>query len=160
MNSAYLRDAQRKDVKLIPHSEIVVLLDNGDEFGIHPADKETVGKRFALLALGDTYGLKGFAYRSPTYDSLVINGSTVTLRFKNAPNGLTAYGKTLTQFEIAGADKRFYPATAVIRNGTIQVSSPLVAAPVAVRYAFKDFVMGDLFGTEGFPVSSFRTDDW
>jgi sialate O-acetylesterase len=91
---------------------------------------------------------------------LTINGSTVTLRFKNAPNGLTAYGKTLTQFEIAGADKRFYPATAVIRNGTIQASSPLVTTPVAVRYAFKDFVMGDLYSTEGFPVSSFRTDDW
>jgi sialate O-acetylesterase len=160
MNSAFLRDAQRKDVKLIPRSEMVVLLDNGDEFGIHPADKETVGKRFALLALGDTYGLKGFAYRSPIFDSLTINGSTVTLRFKNAPNGLTAYGKTLTQFEIAGADKRFYPATAVIRNGTIQASSPLVTTPVAVRYAFKDFVMGDLYSTEGFPVSSFRTDDW
>ena len=68
--------------------------------------------------------------------------------------------KPLTQFEIAGADKVFRPATAIIRNGTILLSTPLVATPVAVRYAFKDFIVGELFSTEGFPVSSFRTDDW
>ena len=76
------------------------------------------------------------------------------------PNGLTAFGKGLNQFEIAGANKIFRPAKAVISGATIIVSSPDVKDPVAVRYAFKDFVMGDLFSTEGFPVSSFRTDDW
>jgi len=73
---------------------------------------------------------------------------------------LTSYGKPLTQFEIAGADKVFRPATANIRNGTIVLSSPWVPTPVAVRYAFKDFVVAELFSTEGYPVSSFRTDDW
>jgi len=160
MNSAYLRDAQRKCVSVIPRSGIVVLMDNGEELNIHPADKETVGKRFAYLALCDTYQWKGFAYQSPSLDSLIINGNIATIRFKNAPNGLTAFGKTLSQFEIAGADKRFLPAQAIIRNGTIQVSSPLVTNPVAVRYAFKDFIVGELFSTEGYPVSSFRTDDW
>ena len=160
LNSAYLRDAQRKAVNIIPNSGIVILMDGGDELGIHPADKETVGKRFAYLALADTYQWKGFACQSPAYDSLLINGNIATIRFKNAPNGLTSYGKTLSQFEMAGADKRFYPATALIRNGTIQLSSPSVPAPVAVRYAFKDFIIGELFSTEGFPVSSFRTDDW
>jgi len=159
-NSAYLRDAQRKAVEKIPNSGIVVLMDKGDEFGIHPADKETVGKRFAYLAFGITYHLKGFAYQSPEFDSLLINGNSATIKFKNVPNGLTAYGKTLSQFEIAGADKVFRPATANIRNGTIVLSSPFVAVPVAVRYAFKDFIVGELFSTEGFPVSSFRTDDW
>ena len=160
MNSAYLRDAQRKAALTIPNSGIVVLMDSGDELGIHPADKETVGKRFAYLAFGNTYQLKGFAYQSPSYDSLLINGNIATIKFRNAPNGLTSFGKSLTQFEIAGPDKRFYPATAFIRTGTVQLSCPLVAQPVAVRYAFKDFIVGELFSTEGFPVSSFRTDDW
>ena len=160
MNSAYLRDAQRKSLSAIPKSGMVVLMDNGEETSIHPADKETVGKRFAYLALGDTYQLKGFAYQSPSLDSLLINGNIATIKFKNAPNGLTSFGKPLTQFEIAGPDKIFRPATATIRNGSIILSSPLVSAPVAVRYGFKDFVMGELFSTEGFPVSSFRTDDW
>ena len=159
-NSAYLRDAQRKAVDKIPNSGIVVLMDKGDEFGIHPADKETVGKRFAWLAFGNTYQLKGFAYQSPVFDSLLINGNSATIKFKYVPNGLTTYGKTLTQFEIAGADKVFRAATANIRNGTIVLSSPFVLTPVAVRYAFKDFIVGELFSTEGFPVSSFRTDDW
>ena len=159
-NSAYLRDAQRKSAITIPNSGIVVLMDNGEELSIHPADKETVGKRFAYLTLGNTYQWKGFAYQSPSYDSLIINGNVATIKFKNVPNGLTSYGKTLTQFEIAGADKVFRPATANIRNGTIVLSSPLVATPVAVRYAFKDFIVGELFSTEGYPVSSFRTDDW
>ena len=139
---------------------MIVLMDNGEENNIHPSDKETVGKRFAYLALGDTYKMKGFAYQSPSFDSLLINGSIATIKFKNAPNGLTSYGKPLTQFEIAGGDKVFRPAVANIRNGTIVLSSPLVAVPVAVRYAFKDFIVGELFSTEGYPVSSFRTDDW
>ena len=159
LNSAYLRDAQRKAAITVPASGIIILMDNGEE-GIHPSDKETVGKRFAYLALGDTYKIKGFAYQSPSYDSLLINGNIATIKFKNAPNGLTSFGKPLTQFEIAGNDKVFRPATATIRNGTIVLSSPLVPAPVAARYAFRDFLVGELFSTEGFPVSSFRTDDW
>jgi len=159
-NSAYLRDAQRKVANSVPNTGIVVLMDGGEEFGIHPADKETVGKRFAYLAFGDTYKMKGFAYQSPSFDSLLINGNIATIKFKNVPNGLTSYGKPLTQFEIAGADKMFRPAIANIRTGTIVLSSPLVAVPVAVRYAFKDFIVGELFSTEGYPVSSFRTDDW
>jgi len=160
LNSAYLRDAQRKAANKIPNSGIVILMDNGEETIIHPADKETVGKRLAYLAFGDTYKMKGFAYQSPAFDSLLINGNIATIKFKNAPNGLTSYSKPLTQFEIAGADKVFRSASALIRNGTIQLSSPLVATPVAVRYAFRDFIVGELFSTEGLPVSSFRTDDW
>jgi sialate O-acetylesterase len=159
-NSAYLRDAQRKSIVKIPESGMAVLMDIGDEYYIHPPDKETVSKRLAYMALAKTYSMKGFGYSSPSFDSLLIAGNTATIKFRDAPNGLTSYGKTLAQFEIAGANKVFYPATAVIRNGTIQLTSLSVAAPVAVRYAFKDFIVGELFSTEGFPVSSFRTDDW
>ena len=61
---------------------------------------------------------------------------------------------------IAGKDKIFHPAMAYISGSTVTVTSPLVKEPVAVRYAFRDFIEGDLFGTNGLPVSSFRTDDW
>ncbi len=160
LNSAYLRDAQRKSLDIIPASGMIVLLDAGEEISIHPADKEIVGKRFAYFALGETYGKKGFAYQSPLFDSLMVKDSVATVRFKYAPNGLTSFGKLITQFEMAGADKKFYPAQASIARGMIQLTSPLVPAPVAVRYAFKDFVMGELFSTEGYPASSFRTDNW
>jgi sialate O-acetylesterase len=159
-NSAYLRDAQRKAEKKIPNSSMAVLMDIGEEDNIHPARKEEGGKRLALLAIGKTYGLKGFGYASPSYDSLAVNGSIANLFFKNAENGLTSFGKELTTFEIAGKDKIFYPAKAVLLRNSIAVSSPQVKEPVAVRYAFRDFVKGELFGTDGLPVSSFRTDNW
>ena len=105
-------------------------------------------------------GSKGFGYASPLFDSLLINGNVATIKFSNAVNGLTSYGKTITNFEIAGENKVYRPARAVIYQGKVLVSSPEVDKPVAVRYAFKDFVVGELFNTEGFPASSFRTDNW
>lgn len=160
LNSAYLRDAQRKALAVIPNSGMVVTMDIGTENFIHPWDKETVGKRLAYMALAQTYGLKRFSYASPMYESVSFAGNVATVQFSNTANGLTSYGKPLSYFEIAGADKVFYPAKAVISKGKLQVSAPEVADPKAVRYAFKDFVVGDLFNTEGFPASSFRTDDW
>ncbi|HSC51994.1 MAG TPA: sialate O-acetylesterase [Phnomibacter sp.] len=159
-NSAWLRDAQRKALAKIPNSGMAVTLDIGNENFIHPGDKETVGKRLAYMALAKTYGFKGFPYASPVYESVSFTGNVATIQFANAPNGFTSYGKPLSNFEIAGADKIFRPARAVIFQGKLLVSAPEVPNPVAVRYAFKDFVVGDLFNTEGFPVSSFRTDDW
>lgn len=159
-NSAYLRDAQRKALSKIPNSGMAVLMDIGEEFNIHPMDKATGSKRLAYMALTKTYSYKGFAGESPAYESMTINGNIATIKFKNAANGLTAFGKPLGLFEIAGSNKIFLPATAYVMGGVVVVSAPDVKEPVAVRYAFKDFVVGDLFSTEGFPVSSFRTDDW
>jgi sialate O-acetylesterase len=112
------------------------------------------------MALAKTYMQKGFAAESPAYDNVSFANGIATIKFTNAPNGLSAFGNPLLQFEIAGANKIFRPAKAVVSGAVVTVSAPDVPAPVAVRYAFKDFVAGDLFSTEGFPVSSFRTDDW
>jgi sialate O-acetylesterase len=159
-NSAYLRDAQRKSLSTIPNSGMAVLMDVGEKASIHPAAKEPVGTRLAYLALAQTYGMKGFSYASPAYQSMTVNGNVAVLKFENAANGLTSFGKELTQFEIAGKDGWFQPAKAVINGGSVSVSSPNVKEPVAVRYAFRDFIVGELFGNDGLPVSSFRTDSW
>lgn len=160
LNSAFLRDAQRKSIAKISNSGMAVLMDIGEELCIHPANKEKGGRRLAYLALGNTYGIKGFVYASPEYESMSVKEGSVTVKFKNAPNGLTSFSKPLTLFEVAGADKVFLPAKAVLSGSSITVSSEAVPVPVAVRYAFKDFVIGDLYSNEGLPVSSFRTDDW
>jgi len=159
-NSAYLRDVQRKSLALIPNSAMAVLMDIGEEKSIHPANKEAGGKRLALLALANTYGMKGFGAESPAYQSLEISGNTAVVKFTHVTNGLTTFGKELTQFEVAGADQHFYPAKAVIKAETVIVSAAEVASPVAVRYAFRDFITGQLYNTEGLPASSFRTDNW
>jgi sialate O-acetylesterase len=159
-NSAFLRDAQRKSLSKIPHSGMAVLMDIGEEKSIHPANKKQGGERLAYLALAQTYGIKGFGALSPMYESVSIEKNTATIKFQNVPNGLTSFGKTLSLFEIAGADQKFYPAKAAIKGSSVTVSAEEVKIPVAVRYAFKDFVNGDLFGNDGLPVSSFRTDNW
>jgi sialate O-acetylesterase len=159
-NSAFLREAQLKASKAISNIGMACIMDTGEKDCIHPADKKAAGSRLALLALAKTYGKKGFACDGPVLKEFTIEGNQVRLTFDNAPNGLSSFGKGLYCFEVSGANKRFYPAEAFITNTGITVFSPTVTQPVAVRYAFKDFIAGDLFNTEGLPATSFRTDDW
>lgn len=160
LNSAYLREAQLKASTAIPNIGMACIMETGEKDIIHPANKKTAGDRLAYLALVKTYGKKGFACDGPVLKEMKVEGSIVKLTFDNAVNGLTSLGKELSCFEIAGANKRFHPASAFITDTGISLSSPYVAEPVAVRYAFKDFIVGDLFNTEGLPASSFRTDTW
>jgi sialate O-acetylesterase len=160
VNSAYQRDAQRKAESLIPHSGMIVLMDAGDSLTIHPRNKRIPGERFALMALAKTYGMKGIGYASPRFRDMEIKGAEVTLNFDEAPVGLTSWGREMRAFEVAGADRVFHPAKAKISGGKVLVSSVDVPNPVAVRYAFHDYVNGELFGNNGLPVSSFRTDNW
>ncbi|MDO9373584.1 MAG: sialate O-acetylesterase [Ferruginibacter sp.] len=160
LNSAYLREAQVAVADRVANTGMAVLLDAGNEQNIHPANKQVAGERLAFLALAKTYGLKGLGATSPAFDSLVIKDSVAIVQFKNAPNWLTSFDRPLLNFEIAGADKIFYPATAIIYRTTVHVTSPQVKSPVAVRYAFKNFVNASLFGTDALPASSFRTDNW
>jgi sialate O-acetylesterase len=159
-NSAFLREAQLKASTAIPNIGMACIMDTGEKDCIHPSNKAAAGNRLALLALARTYGKKGFSCDGPVLKEMKVEGSQVRLTFDNAPNGLTSFGKGLYCFEVAGANKRFYPAEAFITNAGITLFSPAVTEPAAVRYAFKDFIIGDLFNTEGLPASSFRTDNW
>ncbi len=160
INSAMLREAQFKASDDLPNIGMACLLDVGEKHCIHPADKETAGERLAFFALAKTYDKKGFAYSGPVLKEMIIEGSLVRLTFEHAEFGLTSFGKKLENFKVAGEDKKFYPAEAIITSEGITLTSPRVSIPVAVRYAFDDFVVGDLFNTYGLPASSFRTDDW
>jgi sialate O-acetylesterase len=160
LNSAYLREAQLKAENAIPNIGMACIMDLGLQYCIHPPDKRTGSERMAYIALAKTYGLKGIASSGPVLKEMTIEGQLVKLTFNNAPNGLTTFGKELSCFEIAGSGKRFYPAKAFITSKGITLFCPFVSEPVAVRYAFKDYIVGDLYNTEGLPASSFRTDDW
>jgi sialate O-acetylesterase len=160
LNSAYLRESQYKASTAIPNIGMACLMDVGEKSCIHPADKKAAGERLAYLALAKTYGMKGFEFSGPKLDKMTVDGSVVKLTFRHANNGLTSFGKELKNFKVASENKNFVPAQAFITNDGITVFSPTVEKPVAVRYAFDDFVIGELFNTEGLPASSFRTDDW
>jgi sialate O-acetylesterase len=160
LNSAYLREAQLKASDDIPNFGMACIMDAGEKNNIHPAMKKEPGVRLAYLALAKTYNLKGFEYSGPVLKEITIEGQIVKLTFDHAKNGMTTFGKKLENFKIAGENKRFVQAEAIITSKGITLFSPVVEKPVAVRYAFDDFVVGELFNTEGLPASSFRTDDW
>lgn len=161
-NSAYLREAQLRCLSLIPSSSMITLSDIGNAHTIHPMDKQPVGRRFAYMALQRVYGFKGFEAAAPVYKSMSVEGNKAILSFDNAERGLTSFRQNLADFEIAGADSVFHPASARFGRDmkVVEVTSPKVAVPVAVRYGFKDYFDGSLFNVWGIPVSSFRTDNW
>ncbi len=159
-NSAFIREAQLKCLNLIPNSGIAITIDIGDKNCIHPPKKKEVADRLLFNALNQTYGYKTVDYASPIYDSLEFNDGGIIVHFKNAETGLFAY-EELEDFEIAGEDKVFYPAEAkIVKRKDVFVKSDLVANPVAVRYAWNNWVVGTLFDTNLLPASSFRTDEW
>lgn len=160
INSAFLREQQLRAEKMIPNSGMAVLMDAGLRDGIHPMKKQVAGERLARLALVKTYGVKGVTAESPLYSRIEVSNDTVTVFFERADMWVNCHGKYESdQFEVAGEDKVFYPAKAWVYRSKILVKSDKVSRPVAVRYAFKNYAEGDVFG-EDLPVSSFRSDNW
>jgi len=161
-SAARLREVQLQNMNDIPNSGMAITMDIGHPKFIHPVDKETVGERLALWALGATYGRKGFSYSPVVYKSMEVKGQKVYINFKNAERGISPMWTDLKGFEIAGADKVFYAAKAEIETSTtrLAVSSDKVPEPVAVRYAYKNYVEPSIFSLSGIPVVPFRTDNW
>ena len=162
INSALQRDEQLKAIALTPNSGMACTIDIGEEKNIHPAEKFVVARRLAYWAFAESYGIKGFNYKSPTFSKMVVKDTLAILSFDNVALGLSTYGKEINCFEVAGADSVFYPAKLVIKTKQANVWSPKVKAPVAVRYAFSNYPVtsGYLYNTAGLPVPSFRTDNW
>lgn len=161
INSAYLREAQARVEHIVPNTGMAVLMDAGWPEGIHPPKKQIPGERLALLALNKTYGIKGIGAESPVYKSMEVKGDTVIVSFDRAPEWIAGKQSFESkQFKLAGEDRVFYPAKAWISRSKVMVKSDKVPHPVAVRYAFENASEGDLFSTDGLPVSSFRSDDW
>ena len=157
---AELREAQSLTARNVPNCGQAVAIDIGDAKDIHPKNKQDAGKRLSLIARAQAYGEK-IVSSGPVYESMKVDGNHVVLNFKEVGGGLVAKGGALKQFAIAGADKKFVWADAVITGNTVVVSSASVTNPVAVRYAWAGNPEGcNLYNTEDLPASPFRTDDW
>ncbi|HVN18704.1 MAG TPA: sialate O-acetylesterase [Dongiaceae bacterium] len=157
---AELREAELMTVEHTPDTGLAVTIDVGDPKDLHPHRKLEVGQRLALWALGTTYKLP-IEYSGPLYQSMQIQGSEVRLQFAHVGTGLVAHGDSgLQGFAIAGADRKFHWAEARIEGDSVVVSTRDVPVPVAVRYAWGDSPVCNLFNQEGLPASPFRTDDW
>jgi len=156
---AELREAQTMTLDM-PNTGMAVIIDIGEADDIHPKNKQDVGRRLALWALANTYGMD-VVYCGPMYRAMEKNGNKMVLRFEHCGDGLVAKGGTpLKGFAIAGADRKFVWADAKIDGNTVVVSSEKVADPMAVRYAWADNPVCNLFNKAGLPASPFRTDAW
>jgi sialate O-acetylesterase len=160
-NSGTLVREQQVKMLQIPKTGMVVISDLVDDVkDIHPKYKKIVGERLADVALADTYRQSGITYQSPLYKSMAIEKNKIRISFDYSSEGLQGKGGELNEFLIAGEDQKFYPAKAKIDKGTVVVSSKEVKKPVAVRFAWSNGSIPNLFSKGGLPVPSFRTDDW
>jgi len=158
---AFLVREQQAMAMDIPNTGMVVISDLVDDVkNIHPLNKQDVGKRLANWAFAEVYGLPVKAYKSPFYKSMMIEKNKIRITFHNAGNGLFCPDKEITHFRIAGKDRQFVDAKAKIDGNTIVVYNKSIKEPVAVRFAFDNVSIPNLFSTEHLPVSLFRTDNW
>jgi len=156
---AELREAQLMTLSL-RNTGMAVAIDVGEANDIHPKSKLDVSHRLALAALGTVYG-RDVVYYGPIYRSMSVKGNQARLRFKHVGSGLVAKGgEPLKGFAIAGEDRKFVWAEAKIEGNAVVVSSAQVPKPVAVRYAWADNPVCNLYNKAGLPASPFRTDDW
>ncbi|MCP3869809.1 MAG: sialate O-acetylesterase [Gammaproteobacteria bacterium] len=158
-----IRESFLEVANSVPDCGMIVTIDLGETKNIHPSNKTDVGKRMASLILNKTYGKN--TPTSPRFIKSETMGDQVIVHFDYVGSGLMAKGDALEYFAIAGEDKTFVWADAVIekRNGkdVVVVSSPQIKNPASVRYAWAmNPNTCNLYSKEGFPASPFRTDEW
>lgn len=171
VGDVWVREGQLKTLGL-PNTAMAVTIEIGDPFELHPADKYDVGHRLALAARRLAYGEK-IVGMGPLYKKMTVKGDKIIVEFDNQGKklmvGTSPYvpaGKEpktaptrLSGFGIAGADRKFVWADAVIEGNKVIVSAPGVTEPVAVRYGFSQSPVCNLYNEAGLPASPFRTDD-
>ena len=169
-NGARLREQQYKASTQIPNSGLVCTNDLAypyESSQIHPTQKKPVGQRLAYLALNQTYGMSDVWCKSPSFKDMQITGSTIDIHLADDYGSISRF-EGIEGFEVAGADRVFHPAKAVhfwqpgggYWDETVRITCDEVKQPVAVRYCFKNFQLGNLKNGAGLPLFPFRTDNW
>lgn len=161
-NWAELREAQAMALSL-PNAGMATAIDIGEAGNIHPKNKMEVGRRLGIAAMKTAYGQKGVVSSGPAFKDMRSGNGQINILYDHAGSGLVTKDKYgyVRGFQIAGADKKFYWAQAVIEGDQVIVKSRNVSDPVAVRYAWSDNPGTlDLYNKEGLPALPFRTDTW
>lgn len=151
------RDVQRRLSTIRPNLGMVVSSDLGDSLDVHPTRKREVGERLADWALSDCYHMLRRG-KSPTLNKVEINGDLVSIQFYNAKQLKSSDGKPLREFEVAGEDRLFSKAAAIIKGRCVWLKSDSVKHPVYVRYAWTPYSTANLENESGYPVSTFTTE--
>ena len=150
-----VRDQQRRALA-VSNTAMAVSLDVGTPDNVHPPDKQTVGARLAVAALGMVYG-GAVDYSGPMFRQATRNGSAMRVWFDHAA-GLTSKGGALAGLVSAGADGQFVPAAAVIHGASVEVTSDAVRSPKYVRYGWENVTPANLYNGAGLPASTFTSE--
>ena len=157
-------EVQLRSLKEIPSSYAAITESLGREHSIHPPKKQEIADQFALVALDKIYGREMATSSFPYPVKYTFADGKAVIEFGNAPFGVGNWDvPRITGFELAGEDRVFHPAQATAGGDWsrfVTVTCPEVPEPVAVRYAFHNYVESNLFSTLGIPVPCFRSDDW
>lgn len=155
---AVIREAQRFVTETIKNCYLTVLSDCGEFDNIHPLDKKTVGHRLAMQALNYSYKYKELYVEGPKYLQRDLKDGKIVLYFEHVDGGFITKGsEKIELFEIAGEDREFVEADAVIIGETIEVSSNKIKNPKYARFAWTNYGIVNLFNAEGFPLAPFAT---
>jgi len=154
-----IREAQMKVCEKIKNTDLVCTLDVGEAEDIHPKNKRPVGERLALLARSKVY-IEKVISSGPRFAKLKVSDNVATLSFNFTDGGLVATDAELKGFSVAGDNKTFVPAIAVIKGNKVEVSAAGILKPVAVRYAWESAPESSFSNGAGLPAFPFRTDDW
>jgi len=151
-------EAQTRAAQTITNTGMAVINDIGDFGDIHPKNKQEVGRRLALLALGKTYGVKQPETTGPQFKSFAFRDRVIGVKFDHAAAGIKSRdNQALTGFEIAGEDGAFVTATATAKGDTVLLQSEKVEAPTQARYAWDQCPMHNAVNSEGLPMNAFLT---
>jgi sialate O-acetylesterase len=158
---AELRESQTRTQSAIKNGGQAVIIDLGESNDIHPKNKRDVAERLARLALATDYGVK-LPFRSPELKSATFEGPKAIVTLDTFGSSLrTVDVSEVKGFVVCGADKKWVWANAkIVGKDKVEVTAPSVAKPIAVRYAWSDNPVCNLFSTEGLPVTPFRSDDF
>lgn len=143
----------------IAHTGMAVAIDTGHPTDVHPRDKRPIAQRLARLALANTYG-RDIAWRGPVPESVHQRGERLEIAFESAHGLAPGTAPEVSAFEVCGADRRFYPATATIEANSVLLASREVDRPIDARYAWAPVPMCGLFDQQGLPAAPFRTHSW
>jgi len=158
INGALLQESQTKTMDH-PKVGMIVITDLIDSVqNIHPSHKREVGNRLANWALAETYKQNDIVYKSPMFQNAEKKNDKVELTFSNAGSGLKSKDKRVTGFMISDASGQWYPADAKISGNKIIVSGKKVKEPTEVRYGFTNTLVGNVFSSDGLPLTPFRTE--
>jgi len=160
---AELREAQTLTLNTVENTGQAVTINLGEANNIHPRNKRDVAERLARWALAKDYGIPGITYRSPEFKTIAIHENKALVQFDHVGTGLSTFDvNELKGFAICGEDKKWFWANAQFvpsaHRDTIEISSPHVAKPVAVRYAWADNPVCNIVSMEGLPMTPFQSD--